>query len=155
MTTSTRTNHIAAIHVVRSALVRAGVMTEDDYRALARTVTGIDSSARMSVEQRQRFLAHLRGLEVKHGLAKPRAAVARGRHPQDGKALALWGELHALGAVRDGRPAALNAYAQRQTRVARIEWLDDAQMTTLIESLKKWLRRVEVAAAAPATPEAA
>jgi phage gp16-like protein len=135
-------NHIAAIHVVRGALVKAGLMTEEDYRVLARAVTGCDSSASMSLAQRQRFLSHLRGLQVRHGLDKPRVGAARAPSPQAAKAFALWTELHHLGAVRDGSARALNSYARRQTSVARVEWLDDAQLTSLIESLKKWRERV-------------
>ena len=55
---------------------------------------------------------------------------------------ALWQELTSSGTVRDGSLSALNKFVQRQTGVARLEWLNNQQASQVIEQLKKWLARV-------------
>lgn len=61
--------------------------------------------------------------------------------PTSKKIRALWLDLHSLGAVRNPAESALIAYVKRQTGVAALQWLNDAQASRLIESLKAWQKR--------------
>ena len=61
--------------------------------------------------------------------------------PQINMCRALWLELYSEGKVYNPEETALQRYAQRQTKIARLEWLNAKQMTVVIESLKKWLAR--------------
>jgi Protein of unknown function (DUF1018) len=150
--TGANTMHLAAIHVVRGALAKAGVMTDADYRSLAVTVTGLDSSAKMSVQQRSRFLAHLRTLEVKHlGVqhvagGKPRAKASRTLEPLEKKVWALWYALETAGRVNfspngQARVKALRAYVTRQTGATDMAFCTGEQLNKLVEAMKKWLER--------------
>lgn len=62
-------------------------------------------------------------------------------HPQSKKIRALWLELHAAGKVRDPSEASLAAYVKRQTGVEALQWLSSEQASSVIESLKRWLKR--------------
>ena len=149
---STKTGHLAAIHMVQKALGLAA----DDATALKLAVVGVASAADMTLAQRRQYLAHLSNLQA-------RAAVAAGQKPawqsqrqpreraaaddQDErwhKARALWSALAHAGHVRIDTDAALMAYVSRQVKVAHWRFLNTAQINTVIEAIKRWCLRVGV-----------
>jgi phage gp16-like protein len=140
-------NHIAAIHVLKSQLC----LSDDDYRALLVQLTGHNSSKLLADRQREAVRNHLQGMAERMGVAKP----ARGRPfgakrfadrkaatpPKERKVWALWNQLHRDGRIQDNSAAALNAWVSRTVQVAALVWCNDAQLVTLIEALKRWVDR--------------
>ena len=131
-------------------------LERDDATALKLAVTGVASAADMTLAQRRQYLAHLSALQA-------RAAVAAGQKPawqkqrpasnqalaDDGddrwfKARALWGALATAGEVHTNTDAALMAYVTRQTKLAHWRFLNTFQITSVIESLKRWCARADV-----------
>ncbi len=138
---------VSAIHVLKGQLR----LTDDDYRALLRQLTGKDSCSKMAPREHAAVRAHLAGLAQRMGVGK---APARGRlsHeqferskrlalPKERKAWALWHQLGRDGLVANTSPQALNAWVQRQVGVSALAFATDAQLDTLIESLKAWQER--------------
>lgn len=152
MKTDDRRAHLAAMHMAQKALG----LTADDARALKLAVTGVASGADMTAAQRRKYLAHLSGLQA----AAARARGAKPVHdparpplqrnvtdPSDqrwAKARVLWQALAANGHVRTDTDGALMAYVKRQTHVEHWRFATDAQITTVIESLKRWCARMGV-----------
>ena len=139
-----RNNDLAAIHMVQKALG----MTKEDAQALKLGITGKASAADMSVAQRRMVLAHLSTLQaIANG--KPNQSNQSSRpssrpladDAQSQKIRALWLTLADAGMVRNRSEAALAAYVKRQTGVEALQWLQPAQASAVIESLKKWLSR--------------
>ena len=141
-------NHIAAIHVLKSKLA----LSDDDYRALLRTLTQKASTKDMTDKERQAVRDHLQGLAVRMGVAKPlqrRAPVrtfAQAKaeaSPRERKVWALWHQLHRDGLVHDTSPKALNAWVARTVHVSALAFANAAQLDTCIEALKAWQQRKE------------
>jgi len=134
---------IRLIHVARRELA----MDEDTYRALLVQCTGQDTSARLSVAELDTVLAHMkrRGFKVRHTTRTSKRALAQS--PQDKKIRALWLALHQQGAVRDPSEAALAAYVKRIAHVDALQWLNIEQASQIIETLKRWEKRIKRAAA--------
>lgn len=154
---TTRRADLAAIHMSQKTL---GLST-DDASALKLAVVGVASSADMTDAQRRRYLAHLSNLQrrqkeqhqpqasvgpAKVAHAEPRRALERGQADQHDErwamARGLWTALHRAGHVHVDTDKALLAYAARQTKVEHWRFLNTHQMNTVVESLKKWARRV-------------
>jgi phage gp16-like protein len=150
-------NHIAAIHVLKAQCK----LSEDDYRALLVSLTGKDSCKAMHATQLAQVRSHLDNLAVRLGVAtaKPafvpnpqftrqRAAGKRsGSDAQDerwAKARTLWAQLAQAGKVQADTDAALLAYVKRQTQLEAWRFLNGYQINMVIESLKRWLARVDV-----------
>lgn len=145
-----RKREISMIHIgAKGAPEKGGLGLDDDtYRAMLRTVAGVESSAALDWRGRQKVIDHLKAKGAKFAPAKKARATRLDNAPQSKMIRGLWIELHELGAVRDPSEAALCSYVKRMTRVERLEWLNGKQMGTVIESLKKWLRRTRHDAAA-------
>ena len=140
-------NHLAAIHVLKSKLK----LSDDDYRALLVQLTGLNSSKLLADRQRQAVRDHMQKLAERVGAAKP----SRGRPfsvkqfaekkastpPKERKVWALWHQLHRDGKIRDNSQAALSAWVERTVGVSALVWCNDAQLVTLIEALKAWVER--------------
>lgn len=131
-----RKKDLSKIHLAKKNLA----MTDDAYRALVRRVTGgaTDSAGNATAPQRRAILAEFRRFGWKPKRPKP-----AGDNPQVDKIRALWGELKTLGALRNPTEKALNGYCKRMTGVDRVDWLDGAQASRVIEALKQWIKRVE------------
>lgn len=137
---------LAAIHIAKKTLR----WSEDEYRDVMATVcSGIRSSALLDVTGRKRFLAHLQAcVRANQGGTATQGAKAapHGRKPlarRPAKMWSLWMQLADAGLVQARTMAALCAFGQRQTSVARLEWMNAAQQDLVIESLKRWLERGE------------
>lgn len=135
---------IAAIHVLKARLA----MGDDDYRALLFFLTGKNSASDMAEAERQRVRDHLQRLAVKMGVAKPvhsqRNTFAQAKaaaSPMERKVWALWKQLGRDGRIQDTSAAALNAYVKRQTGMDALRFCDWAQLSQMIEALKRWGER--------------
>lgn len=138
--------HIRAIHTIKSRLK----MGDDDYRALLQGLTGKRSSKDCSLTQLRAVRKHLQGLAERYGVdrAPLRSGMTQAEFEKsyldasepERKIWAMWNALVRAGHIQDKRPQALHAWVKRQTRVERLEWCNAAQLETLIESLKQWLR---------------
>lgn len=146
-----RNNDLAAIHIAQKALG----LTKEDAQALKLGITGKASAADMTVPQRRMVLAHLSTLQAIAG-GKPKPAYTGTRRSLDrsaadstdarwSKARALWAKLADAGAVNTNTDAALTSYVLRQTRVQAWRFLNHHQINTVIESLKRWCVREQIA----------
>jgi hypothetical protein len=149
---NSRQAQLAAIHIAQKALG----LGKDDAEALKRSVTGVASAGAMTFVQRRKYLAHLSGLQASQARARGdrpahdpiRPAVQRSQADAGdgrwGKARVLWQALACNGQVRIDTDAALMAYVKRQTGLEHWRFLNDAQVNTVIESLKRWCVRAGV-----------
>lgn len=142
--TTLRKHEIAMIHIgAKGSPEKGGLgMDDDTYRAMLRSVAGVDSSTALDWRGRKLVIDHLKSKGAKFAPARKSGAKRLASEPQSKMARGLWIELHQLGAVRDPSEAALASYVKRQTRVDRLEWLNGKQAELVIEALKKWLERV-------------
>ncbi len=129
---------IQLIHVAKGQLG----MDDDTYRNMLKQLTQKDSTKQLTVPQLNRVIAHLQGLGFKiQSKANPKQVAAK--DPQSQKIRALWRELHEIGQVNDPSEAALSKYVKRITSIESLAWLNTEQASQVIETLKKWLSRVE------------
>lgn len=130
-----RKRDLARIHVLRADVG----LSEDEYRdLLGNLFDGRRSSTELDAAQRGRLIQHLAVLQRQ--FAKPRPALPPLTLRQK-KMFSLWQQLADKNLVRERGMAALKAWAKRQSHVDRWEWLNSHQEDTLIESLKRWLKR--------------
>jgi phage gp16-like protein len=134
-----RRRELAAIHAGRKALA----IEEESYRALLERVTGRRSARDLDAAGRSAVIGELRrlGFQYQPG-ARKRPIAAPATAALAAKALALWFSLDQLGELRSGSAEAFRAFARRQTRVERTEWLTVAQWNDVVEALKAWCARV-------------
>ncbi|HDR9585248.1 TPA: regulatory protein GemA [Burkholderia stabilis] len=143
---------LARIHVAKTQLG----MDDETYRAMLRSVAGVDSARNLSPTGATTVLKHLERSGFRPTTparpARPashRPAARRSADDQHderwSKARALWTALAAAGHVRVDTDAALLSYVKRQTGVEQWRWLNGYQINAVIESLKKWVARVQVA----------
>ena len=136
---------VAAIHVLSHKLK----LSDDDYRALLRQLTGLGSCSAMNPRQLTAVRTHLAGL-VERMEGKPAQRrlsseaferVKRQALPKERKVWALWHQLHTDGLIANASKQALNAWVQRQVAVSALDFATDKQLDTLIEGLKAWQER--------------
>ena len=133
--TDARARLVRLIHVAKRELN----MDDDSYRAMLTGCVKKDSTSGMTVPELERVVERMKrlGFRVKH-TTRPLAGDGQSK-----KIRALWLALHEAGKVRNADESALAHYVERQTGVAALQWLDPAQASKVIESLKQWLTRKE------------
>ena len=102
-------NHIAAIHVLKSKLQ----LSDDDYRALIKSITLKTSTKDMTDKERQAVRDHMQGLAVRMGVAKPSSRRAAPRSFAQAKAQASPRRENLPGQARQGWPLRPAARAYR------------------------------------------
>lgn len=139
VTSNSKPRLIQLIHVAKRDLQ----LDDDTYRHLLTETTKKESTRNMTVPQLERVLATLkaRGFVVK---AKNAGSRPQAKDPQSKKIRSLWLQLNTLGAIDDCSEAALAAYVKRITGIEALQWLNAVQASSVIETLKKWVKRVEV-----------
>lgn len=139
---------LAQIHIAISQLG----MDDETYRQLLHGMFGVDSSSKLNIKQRGELITNFKrkGFKPKTAQGTP---VRSSDDAQIKMIRGLWLELHDLGKVHNRDEAALQRWVQRQTKVARLEWLNGRQINTVIESLKEWRDRPQ-AVVAPVKKEA-
>ena len=141
------TNHIAAIHTLKSKLS----LSDDDYRALLANLTGKTSSKALPPDQLVAVRDHMQGLAERMGVAQPtrRRPLSQEQfdqakkqiRPKERKVWALWHQLGRDGLVQNTSAQALNAWVERQVGVSALRFCTSAQLDTLIEAAKAWQER--------------
>jgi phage gp16-like protein len=119
---------------------------DDTYRDILVTVTGKRSAGELDFSGRKRFLDHLRQCGWAGQPQRTTGAVKAPRKPLSPVqklVWSLWQQLGDAGLVKTRTMAALNAWVERQTQVARMEWLTPAELDLVVESLKGWLGRAK------------
>jgi phage gp16-like protein len=127
-----RARRIKLIHTAKRELG----LDDDAYRDLLARETGQRSAKDLDLDQLGAVVEALRRAGFR---AKPRGQALK--EPQHRLIAALWGELHAAGAVADGSARALAAFVRRQTGIERLEWLPSAEAAKVAEALKAWRAR--------------
>jgi phage gp16-like protein len=133
-------NHIKAIHTLKSICQ----LTDADYRALLVQLTGKNSCKLMHATQLAKVRSHLDNLAVQLGLAKAKPAFVQTKaaaSPKERKVWAMWNGLGREGKLDNASPQALQAWVMRQTQVSNLRFCSDAQLDSLINSLKLWAGR--------------
>ena len=125
---------IAKVHIAPKQLG----MTEEDYRAVMRRITGQLSAATCDVEQLEALLAEFTRMGFRAIQTGPKkgGGAQRADHPVARKARAMWISLGLLCAIEDHSESALEAFARRQLGCAKLQWMNQAQADRLIEGLK-------------------
>lgn len=127
-------------------------LTDDDYRAILRRVTGRDSSRACGPAELDALIDEFKRLGF-----RPTTRAKRGAKPISPRAQIRM--IHAV--FQDIRPhlavgddSTLRAFVQRQTRseatpdgVSAPEFLDADQANKVLEGLKAWLKRLRARAA--------
>lgn len=142
--TERRHRLIRLIHVAK----RDRKLDEESYRDRLHRATGKRSAADMSEAELDEALKSLKeiGFKVQRAVkteeAKPEQRRRhRLREGQKALATALWISLWQLGAVRDNKDSALDAFVERQTKIPHLQWLGPQQAHRVIEALKDWCGR--------------
>lgn len=132
---------IQLIHIGKSKLC----LDDDTYRSLLIGMTGKGSTKAMNLSELQTVLSRMRKLGFVPTRATPttqQASKDSGTTDQLNLIRHLWHSLHNLGAVRVNTETAMASYIKKQSGVS-IDELDMVQASRVIESLKKWIERVE------------
>lgn len=136
-----RNNQLAMIHIAKKDLG----LDDDTYRDIVRLVSnGRESSAgSLDYAERRKLLEHFESRGWKNKPAKNAKTRPLATDDQSKMIRGLWIELFNLGAIANSSEAALAAFVKRQTGVNALQWLNSYQASQVIESLKKWVARVE------------
>ena len=126
--------------IIHSSFRAAGIVEDDDKRALYQRVTGKTGLTVMSDREKDAVADELRRLGATSSGGSAKAKGLQGKFAK--KLQALWIAAWNLGLVRDRRDSALIAFVHRQTGLDHVRFLhhaDDAKKA--IEALKDWMRR--------------
>jgi Mu-like prophage protein gp16 len=138
--TDRRLKLIKIIHVARRELG----MDEDSYRQMLANMPetrGKTSTADLTEGQLE---AVVKTLKSKGFKVKPKPKSRRLADDRQSRLIrSLWLQLHEAGAVRDASESALASYIHKRTGVEAMQWVASDQASMIIETLKKWLKRVE------------
>lgn len=146
------TNHKKAL-IQKAAIGRRQIPIDDEaYYTLLRTRYGVESSKELSVKQ----LGDLLGLYARQFGWVPKPKKNKGQAPRAKAAqvrliFVYWKKLVELGEIKDGSRNAVVAWVKGRTKskaqpegCAAPNWLTPKQAQKLVESLKKWIERIEL-----------
>jgi phage gp16-like protein len=120
-------------------------LDDDTYRSFLESVTGKRSTTKMTVKQRWKVVEELKRKGMRFD-PKPKVKEKDADQDQGDQSLLarhLWLKLKGYGQLRESSEWALLSYVERITGRKRLEWCSSAQITKVIETLKKWVERVE------------
>lgn len=127
---------MSIIHIAKSQLG----MDDETYRTFLQNVTGKSSCAKMTTMELWEVAEALKAAGfVKVASRKKQAGPA---DPQHSKIRALWLSMADAGIVRNRSEKALNQYVKRITGY-ELPQCTVKQCQAVIETLKKWIERVE------------
>lgn len=139
---------IARIHIAKHQLG----MDDAEYRTLLRAQTKKDSCGKMTLAELfavEHYLKSVMGWKPKPPRSvgnKRSSPVSKGR-PTD-KLRALWISMHNDGFIKDASENAIEAWVKRMSArlneghgIEKVDWLDTATCSRLIEQLKRWQAR--------------
>ena len=138
-------NQIIKIHALKGSLK----LDDETYRAILGGY-GVKSSTKLSITKADQLIDDLVKKATAAGVWEKRKPAAKAKatrkladDDQSRMIRGIWIELHEMGAVKDPSEKALASYVKRMTRVESLQWLDVKQAQLVIESLKKWRKRIE------------
>lgn len=131
---NSRKRDLAVIHLAKKQLN----LDDDAYRDLLFSIARVRSSKDLDWTGRKRVLEHFEKIGFKRAVPFTKEA---GVSAEAKKLWVLWRQLHSQGKVKVGTQAALNNFVERQTGMSHIRFCNSHQLSTVIESLKKWLAR--------------
>lgn len=131
--------HLAKIHIAKKQLA----MDDDTYRAMLKSIAGVESSKDLSVPKAMKVLAHLERCGFKAKPASKAKTRALADDAQSKMIRGLWLELADMEIVRDRSEAALASFVKRMTKIDALQWLSSKQASQVIEHLKEWRDRVQ------------
>ena len=123
---------LGKVHLAAKALNLAG----DAYRDVLFGVTAKASAGDCSEAELVAVVERMKALGWKPAAPKGRKGHRPADHPSAMKARALWISLHHLGAIDNASEMALEAFAKRQLKVERLQWVNQRETFRLIEALK-------------------
>lgn len=134
-----KSKYIKLIHIAKKQLN----LDDDTYRHLLTSETKKASTKDMTVWELEKVIKNLKtkGFKVRSNSKKESITAT---DPMHKKIRSLWLTLADNGAVKNRSEKALNAYIKRITGVELMNCLSDSELVKVIETLKKWLSRVEV-----------
>lgn len=148
-----RTQLIKLIHVGKRELA----LDDDTYRLMLSSETGKTSCKQMNIKQLEQVLGAMKSRGFKHHPNARKTPFKRRLSAKSGnvktqidKINAIWITMLRHGFIHDGSATALDAYVRRMTRRAQgdgvdhVAWCTPSQAHTVLESLKRWHRRVMV-----------
>jgi len=105
----------------------------------------IESSKELTLWQLQDLYKHFRhlGWQAKRGTKGKKSP--KYDEPQQRKIVAMWITLHKAGVVKNGADRALQAFVKKTTGIDNLKWCGGSECHTLIEALKAWGARMDVA----------
>jgi phage gp16-like protein len=140
-------HEIKLIQIGRTALG----LDEDTYRQMLSTLCGGKSSSKqLTWQERKKVLDHMKACGFQLRTRAPAAPTLGRVELQMDKLRKMWHELALRGAVEtlddlQGVDAAIEAWAKRMLKdrfPGGMRLVTGAQMTQLVEAMKKWLTRV-------------
>lgn len=139
-----QTQRSKLIQIIHVAKTRLG-LDDDSYQALLANVANGETSckAMTDAELKRVLLAMRQEGFTNTSSAAPKHDVKKCALPQAKKIRHLWLSLAAMGVLRDSSESALLSYVRRHTGIDRMEWCNATQLSSVIEALKLWIRRVE------------
>lgn len=136
-----RRSLLAQVHIAAQELR----LDDATYRAVLWEQTGHESAAKCTQGELLKLVRHFQTKGWKKKPGKKAKAKKLASYPQAKKIRALWLALAEAGVVQHAEEIALRAYVKRLTGVDHLAWLDVAQASRVIESLKSWCDRAGVA----------
>ena len=137
-----RLKELAKIHLAKKQLG----WSEDEYRAAISSVSKCKTTSAGELDFKGRFalLKHMEKCGFKLQPQRKKTPVIPMDDSRQGKlARHLWLELDNAGALRDPSENALRKYVKRVTGKDALQFCNDKQMHTVIESLKQWNARLK------------
>jgi phage gp16-like protein len=140
---------VAKIHIAKKQLG----LDDDVYRSVLSHVTNKTSCSSMTVPELEKVLTHFKnkGFKAKKTASNKKLSPQSGtaKHAEIDKIRAIWITMAQHGFIQDGSETALCTYAKRMTSksnqgagVESVAWLNSTQAYVVLESLKKWHRRL-------------
>lgn len=127
--------------IIHSSFRAAGIVEDDDKRALYDRVAGERELSKMTDAKKQLVINELRRLG-----AAPAKAKRSAKDTVSGKygpvVRAFWLSGYNLGVIRDPDDRAIHEFVRGQTKIEHTNWVhdpDDAK--AVIEAIKAWVRR--------------
>ncbi len=150
---SNRSQLIKLIHVGKRELA----LDDDTYRLMLSSETGKTSCKQLNIKQLEQVLGAMKSRGFKHQTNARKTPFKRRLSAKSGnvktqidKINAIWITMFRHGFIRDGSATALDAYVRRMTNRAQgegvdhVAWCTPSQAHAVLESLKRWHRRVMV-----------
>jgi phage gp16-like protein len=133
-----RQAELAKIHVAKKRLG----LDDETYRQFLMRETGKSSAAELDQAERSKVLDIFKQYGFVEGNShSTRIDDFKDAAPQHRLIRALWAELQASGALRDGSEIALRRFIKRCSGCDSIKWLGIREGSVVIEGLKVWKRR--------------